>query len=80
LGIFGSYAKENYTNNSDIDIAYCLNKKVFFSKFKGFKAVSKIAEIQNNLSKLLSKKVDFISIHSSNNILNQNITKSIIYV
>ncbi len=80
IGIFGSYAKNTPTINSDIDIAYSLNKELFFKKYSGFASASKITDIKEELSKLFNKNVDFISLENSNFQLTQEIKKNIFYV
>ena len=80
LGVFGSYAKGNQTNQSDIDIAYSLDESIFFQKYKGFKSASKISEVKEELSKKLNNTIDLISIHNSNKILASQIKKDLIYV
>ena len=37
IGIFGSFAKNSATENSDIDILYELDTKKFYEKNEGFK-------------------------------------------
>lgn len=80
VGVFGSFARGEQTTRSDVDIAYKLSKDTFFQKYKGFKAASKLAEIKDELSTLLQRKVDFISIENSNNELRKNIKREIKYV
>jgi predicted nucleotidyltransferase len=80
VGIFGSVARNEATPTSDIDIAYKLSKEKFFAKYRGFEAVSKIADIKNELSSQLHKKVDFVSIENSNQELVNAIKKELIYV
>lgn len=77
-GVFGSYAREEETQSSDVDIAYKINKAVFSQSYKGFKAASKIAEIAHEISKELGEKVDFISLESSNRTLNKNINNELL--
>lgn len=72
-GIFGSYAREDNTRNSDVDIAYKINKTIFSKRYKGFKAASKIADVSNEISREIGEKVDFVSIDSLNASLNQKI-------
>lgn len=76
IGIFGSFAKEKQTPTSDIDIAYTLDKKIFFEKYQGFASVSKLAKIQNELG----RRIDFISLENSNKALSEAIKKEMIYV
>jgi len=80
VGIFGSFARNEQTSTSDIDIAYKLSKDKFFSKYSGFKAVVKLSEIKEELSRKLKRKVDFISFENSNKELVNNIKKEIVYV
>jgi predicted nucleotidyltransferase len=80
VGVFGSFARNEETPDSDVDISYKLLKEVFFKKYKGFEAVSKIAEIKDDLSKKLNRKVDLISFENSNQDLVNNIKKDIVYV
>ncbi len=63
-GVVGSYAHGDYTDESDIDILYHVEKK-FMELNKGFGAFSKLAEIKEYLKLKLSKDVDLIA---SNNL------------
>lgn len=78
LGLFGSFARGDSDEGSDIDIAYKLEKGKFFSKFRGFAAVSRIAEIARELQYLLGKKVDLCSIDSGNENLRVRIAREMI--
>jgi len=70
IGLFGSYAKDKQTEDSDIDIYVEFNKKTF----------DNIAGLWNFLEKLYRKKIDLIHKHKHNNkIILQNIQKDIIY-
>lgn len=61
LGVFGSYARGYYTNNSDIDILYEIKDiKEFITKYKGFSAFSKLADTKEFLKKELNKEVNFV--------------------
>ena len=59
LGLFGSYAREEQNECSDIDILYEVRKS-FVEKY-GFSAVSKIEEIRKELALALGKTVDLAS-------------------
>jgi predicted nucleotidyltransferase len=78
LGIFGSFARGDFDEQSDIDIAYKLDKKTFFEKFRGFSAVSRIAEIAQELRSFFGKKVDLCSFDSGNESLRSKISREII--
>ena len=81
IGVFGSYAKANYDKYSDIDIAYRLDKEIFSKKYKdGFSKILKIMELKDYLEKSFSKKVDLISMNSSNVEFIDKIKKEMIYV
>jgi len=61
IGVFGSYAKNNYDKYSDIDIVYKINYPIFFSKYKdGFSQILRLEDIKKELSNELKKKVDFV--------------------
>jgi len=77
-GIFGSYARQDYDELSDIDIAYEIESDIFFKKYRGFLAVSRIAEIGEELSAALGKKVDLFSLNSSNKALVKKISAEMI--
>lgn len=52
IGLFGSYAKNNADNNSDIDILVKLEfKKGMYQNF---------CELQKELEKIFNKKIDLI--------------------
>ena len=60
VGIFGSLARGEADEFSDIDIAYKLTKK-FFQKYKdGFSQLIRLEEIKKELKKELKKKVDLV--------------------
>ena len=52
IGIFGSYAREEHTPESDIDILV---------KFKETLSLLELAKIHRELSQLLGKKVDLVT-------------------
>lgn len=81
LGVFGSYARGDYSNNSDIDILYQIKDiKEFMSKYKGFSAFSKLADTKEFLKKELNKEVDFVDKDSLNEIGKEFILKEVKYV
>ena len=55
--LFGSYSRDEATENSDIDILVEA-KSEFASKY-GFKAISRIKEIEDELSFHFGMRVDF---------------------
>ncbi len=81
LGVFGSYARGDYTSNSDIDILYEIQDiKTFVEKYKGFTAFSKLADIKEFLKKELQKEVDFVDKDTLNEIGKEFILKEVKYV
>jgi len=58
-GVVGSYAYGDYTDSSDVDLLYHVEKK-FLKKYGGFGAFSKLREIQLLLEKEIGKSIDLI--------------------
>jgi len=70
IGLFGSYAKNTQTENSDIDI---------YVEFKN-KTFDNLAGLWNYLEELYEKKIDLIHKHKNNNkVIISNIKKDVIY-
>ncbi len=70
IGIFGSYAKDTQTHESDID---------FYVEFKR-KTYDNLAGLWVYLEELYHKKIDIIHKHKNNNpIIISNIQKEVIY-
>jgi predicted nucleotidyltransferase len=75
LGVFGSYAKDENTKYSDIDIAYKLDYEKFSKKYiGGFSKLLRINEIKEELQNILKNEVDFVPNS------NKKIMKDLIYV
>ena len=67
VGLFGSVARDEQDEFSDIDIAYRIDYDKFSKKFKdGFSKILKIEETKEELEKLLKNRVDLISLNSNN--------------
>ena len=61
LGLFGSYAKEEQTPYSDIDIAYTIDYDIFSRYYKdGFSKILRIEDIKNELQKVLHTPIDLV--------------------
>jgi uncharacterized protein len=70
IGLFGSYAKDRQTDESDID---------FYVEFKR-KTFDNLAGLWVYLEELYHKKIDIIHKHKNNNpIIISNIQKEVIY-
>lgn len=78
-GLFGSYSSNKATENSDIDILYDIENN-FLEKYKGFVCVSKILEIEDDLSNIFHKKVDLTSSSGLSKRIKENILSETIYV
>jgi predicted nucleotidyltransferase len=57
IGIFGSYARNEASKDSDIDILYELNEE-FISSHKGFSAFERLSSIKEELKNLFGINVD----------------------
>ena len=81
IGLFGSYAQDRYDAFSDIDIAYRIDHKIFSKYYKdGFSKILRIEEIRHSLEQIFHKKVDLVSLDSSNNNFIDHIKKEMLYV
>ena len=70
IGLFGSYVKNQQTDESDIDI---------YVEFK-HKTFDNIAGLWNYLEELYHKKIDLFHKHKNNNsVILSNIQKDVIY-
>lgn len=75
LGLFGSYARDNQNDFSDIDIVYKLDYDKFSQKYKdGFSKILRIDDIKNELQRTFKTKIDFVPDS------NKEILKDIVYV
>ena len=57
VGIFGSYARNEATKESDIDILYELDES-FIRHYKGFDAFARLSAIKKELKNLFGINVD----------------------
>ncbi len=70
IGLFGSYAKDKQTEDSDIDI---------YVEFK-HKTFDNLAGLWNYLEELYHKRIDLFHKHKNNNqVIISNIQKDVIY-
>ncbi len=70
IGLFGSYAQDNQTDESDID---------FYVEFKN-KTFDNLAGLWVYLEELYHKKIDIVHKHKNNNkTLLQHIKKEVVY-
>ena len=61
VGLFGSFARGDFSDSSDVDILYTLiNPHEFVKKNGGLGAFTKIREIKEFLSTEFGRSVDFV--------------------
>lgn len=80
LGLFGSYAKDKATSGSDVDILYDLNESVYLQKYKGFRAVSRLADIKDELKSALHTGVDIADVQALGKVGKKYILSETVYV
>lgn len=59
LGLFGSYSRDEATEESDIDILIETTPE-FLQKYKGLRAFIKLEELKINLEDIFHKNVDIV--------------------
>lgn len=71
--VFGSFAKETNTPNSDLDVAYILNDgdKLSFDSF---------LKLEEELSRKLNLKIDLMNFKKLNPLIKLDASKDFIYV
>lgn len=79
VGVFGSYAKNTQTKDSDIDLLYDI-EPTFVEKYSGFEAFSKLSQIKEDLQKSLNLKVDIATIDNNSRTFKKYALKDILYV
>lgn len=78
-GIFGSYARGENTDESDVDILYHLENP-FYEKYIGFAGFKKLDEIKNYISHILNKKVDLAPKTNLSKTAQKYILNEVVYV
>lgn len=79
LGVFGSYSRDEQTNDSDIDILYEMTSD-FYSKHSGWQIFDTINNIRFKIEKKLGKKVDLANKNALNEIGKKFILPEVVYV
>lgn len=79
VGVFGSYARGDYTADSDIDILYEL-KDEFYKRYPGFKVFPVLDKIEEEMQKELMYNIDLTNIKALNEIGNKYILPEVINV
>jgi len=78
-GIFGSYAREEENECSDVDILYHLEDR-FYSKYSGFSGFKKLDEIKKIIVKTLGKDVDLAPKTNLSKTAKKYILSEVVYV
>ncbi len=79
LGLFGSYARDEATESSDIDILID-TKKEFLDKYRGFQTFAKFDDIKKELKAVLHKEIDFVDRQGLLQLGNEYIINKAVYV
>ena len=77
--VFGSFARGEETNSSDVDILYHL-ESTFFKKYSGFIGFKRLDEIKKQISQKLNREVDLAPINNLSSTAKTYILKEAIYV
>ena len=78
-GIFGSYARDEFTQESDLDLLYHLEDS-FYEKYKGFMGFKKLDEIKAFISKKVNKKIDLAPKNNLSDTAKKYILSEVVYV
>jgi len=79
IGVFGSYARGESDNDSDIDILYEL-KDEFYKRYPGFKIYPVIDQIEEEIHSELLRRVDLANMNALNEIGSKYILPEVVYV
>lgn len=79
VGLFGSYARDDASSQSDIDICYALDKK-FVEKYHGFDAIARLESLKKELKLVFNTEIDFATIDTHNRVMQQTLKEEMIYV
>ena len=79
LGYFGSRAREDASEQSDLDLLYCLHDE-FYSRYPGWEAIGRIEEIRAYLADLLNLNIDLANRDGLTRISKKYILGETVYV
>ena len=80
VGVFGSYARESESHQSDLDIAYEINS-LFVEKYSGWSSILKLEEIKKEIAESVGvHKVDLVPTDTPNRTLQKIFKNEMIYV
>lgn len=80
LGIFGSFARDEANNESDIDILYDIDSEIFCQKYPGFTSFTRLKNIKLELAKIFNRNVDLATIDNDSKTFKKYALKDAIYV
>lgn len=81
LGVFGSFARDEETSSSDIDLLYKIeDTKAYLEKYQGWDSILHIVETKDFIKKELDRDVDFVDKATLNDIGKEYILKDLVYV
>ena len=79
LGYFGSRARGEESDRSDLDLLYCLHDE-FYSRYPGWEAIGRIEEIRAYLADSLKLEIDLANRDSLNRVSKKYILGETVYV
>lgn len=79
-GLFGSYARDEATEDSDIDLLYELNSNKFFDDDTDWGGGHKLDKIKSSLEKIFNHNVDLCTINNPSRTFQKYALKDAIYV
>ncbi|MFZ2889948.1 nucleotidyltransferase family protein [Sulfuricurvum sp.] len=67
LGFFGSYARDEANEQSDIDILYKIKDiNQYLQKYNGWNAINHIVDTKEALKRDFQKEIDFVDVETLN--------------
>jgi len=79
VGLFGSFARGDFGENSDIDIVVLADKERFLGRLGDFGASVFLDEFRAKVSEKFQKNVDILDFYSAEKLAQNNIVKGAIY-
>ncbi len=81
LGLFGSCARDQATEASDVDILYKIRDiDEYLTRYSGWEAVNHIVEAKEALQKELHAEVDFVDADALNEVGRKYILSEVVHV
>lgn len=79
LGIFGSFARDEIRENSDIDILYEIDAS-FINRYGGFGGFSRLAVIKEELQEYFRRDVDLVDRSGLDKVAEKYVLDEVVYV